>query len=63
MTQIRDGVLIIESTPDDQCELCGKIEELRPYGPNNENVCFDCGMKDEEAAKRKFTELLLGKPN
>lgn len=36
------------------CELCGKTEELRPYGPKGEKVCFDCAMKDEEAARRAF---------
>lgn len=43
---------------DAPCELCGKVAELRPYGPNDENVCFECGMKDEEAAKRKFFQQL-----
>ncbi len=36
------------------CELCGEHAETRPYGPNGEEVCFDCGMKNEEAAKRGF---------
>jgi hypothetical protein len=45
---------------DGACAFCGKVEELRPYGPNNENICFDCMMKDEETAKRKFKELLEG---
>lgn len=51
---------IIEATPPAKCELCGKIAELRPYGPNGENVCFQCGMKDEKAAERKFRKLVLG---
>jgi len=42
------------------CDLCGKVEELRPYGPNGESVCFDCAMKDEEAAKRQLAKLLSG---
>ena len=33
-----------------KCEICGKKDELRPYGKNGENVCFDCGMKDEKSA-------------
>jgi hypothetical protein len=45
---------------DGKCEMCGAEDELRPYGPNNENLCFDCAMKDEEAAKRKFKEMLTG---
>ena len=43
-----------------QCDMCGKIAELRPYGPNRECVCFDCGMKDEKAAKRQFNKYVLG---
>jgi hypothetical protein len=40
------------------CELCGKKAELRPYGPNGESICFDCGMKDEKITKKKFFGLL-----
>ncbi len=43
-----------------QCDLCGKLAELRPYGPNGECVCFACGMLDEEAAMQKMDEHLLG---
>jgi hypothetical protein len=45
-----------------KCEMCGKIAELRPYGPNNEAICFECGNKDPEATartQRKFLELLV----
>lgn len=45
---------------DDKCEMCGTVDELRPYGPNNQNVCFDCAMKDEEGAKKRFLEMLDG---
>jgi hypothetical protein len=51
---------IIEYTPPAKCELCGKVDELRPYGPNGENICFDCGMKDEETTKRRFAQHVLG---
>ena len=39
-----------------QCDLCGKIAELRPFGPKGECVCFECGMLNEEAARKKFNE-------
>jgi hypothetical protein len=45
---------------DGTCQMCGSLDELRPYGPNNENICFDCAMKDEETTKRKFREMLDG---
>ena len=61
MTRKVGNIVIIEAEDDDVCELCGKVAELRPYGPNGERICFDCGMKDEATTKRKFGELLDGK--
>jgi hypothetical protein len=40
------------------CQLCGKTEELRPYGPNDEWICFDCGQLDHETTKKKFEATL-----
>jgi hypothetical protein len=45
---------------DGKCAFCGREEELRPYGPDNENICFDCAMKDEATTARKFAEMLEG---
>jgi len=42
------------------CELCGKLAECRPYGPHDEQICFDCGMKNEEITKRKFLKKVCG---
>ena len=42
------------------CQLCGKQEELRPYGKNGEWICFDCGMKDEIDTSRQFSKVLDG---
>lgn len=52
------GFIAVE--PDAKCELCGKVAELRPYGPKGERVCFECGMKDEKAAKRQMDRYILG---
>jgi hypothetical protein len=51
---------IIQEEKPQQCDLCGKIEELRPYGPKGEMVCFDCGMKDKEAARKPFGIHVFG---
>lgn len=53
-------VVIIEATPPAKCELCGKEDELRPYGPNGENICFDCGMKDEKTTAKMCDKILFG---
>lgn len=50
----------IEATEPGTCDLCGEIAELRPYGPNGENICFQCGMKDEESTRRAFEKVLDG---
>ena len=60
MTTAKNGVVILEREQPQQCDLCGKIAELRPYGPNGEMVCFPCGMKDEAAARRQFSKLFDG---
>ena len=51
---------VIAAEEPDVCELCGEFSETRPYGPNGERACFKCGMKDEAAAKRQFSKLVLG---
>ncbi len=43
-----------------QCDLCGKVAELRPYGPNGECICFACGQKDKAATERRMGEHLFG---
>lgn len=50
----------IAQQPDEVCEMCGKVDECRPYGPNNENICFDCGMKDEETTRKKMDAYIFG---
>jgi hypothetical protein len=57
MTKRKGGIVFIEEEPDGKCELCGKIDELRPYGPGGKRVCFDCAMKDEPEAARQFRKL------
>ena len=46
--------VIIEAEPPALCMDCGKEAETRPYGPGGIEVCFDCGMKDEAEAERRF---------
>jgi hypothetical protein len=54
---------VIAQEPDQMCELCGKIDECRPYGPNDEQVCFDCAMRTPEAkaiAEKKMSAYIFG---
>jgi len=57
MTEIIGDTIIYAPEPEQQCDMCGKIAELRPYGRNGECICFDCGMKNEEDAKVQFSKI------
>lgn len=46
------GKGFIAPEPERTCELCGKVDECRPYGPLGEQVCFECASKDEAAMSR-----------
>lgn len=52
--------VIFEVEPDSECEFCHAVAELRPYGPNRERICYECGMKDEEATRTVFLRDILG---
>ena len=52
MTRRVGNTIYFEETPPGVCEMCDEVEELRPYGPNGENICFECGMKDEETTRK-----------
>jgi uncharacterized paraquat-inducible protein A len=60
MTREVDGGLVIEPEKPQQCDLCGAIAELRPYGPNGEAICFDCGMKNRETTDRAYRARIAG---
>lgn len=60
-TRIGNTVILAPEAPQ-KCELCGKVEETRPYGPKGEEICFDCGMKDEPTTKKMMDAVLFGKP-
>ena len=64
MSKRINGVIIIAAEEHDTCELCGTVAELRPYGPNGERICYECGMKDEETANLMMRIKLFGiRPN
>lgn len=54
------GLGFIAQEEDGTCELCGKADELRPYGPNYERICFECGMKNEELTQARMKEYIFG---
>lgn len=63
MTKRVGSVFIIAAEQPQQCDFCGKVRELRPYGPNGEKICFECAMKDPDTTRRKFLDRLEGRTN
>lgn len=60
MSRNVNGIPVIEAEPDFLCALCGKIAETRPYGPNGEEICFECGQKDIPTTERMMGIKLFG---
>jgi hypothetical protein len=54
------GNVWIIPEPDGRCELCGAIDETRPYGPGGKQICFDCGQTMPETVKREMGIRLFG---
>ena len=54
------GPGVIANEPPQVCELCNVIAECRPYGPNGEQICFDCGQKDIETTEKRMGQYLFG---
>jgi hypothetical protein len=57
---INGMIIVIEEEPKDTCTMCGKMDELRPYGPNFSRVCYDCAMKDEVGTEIRMGQMLFG---
>lgn len=53
---------VIEEEPPQTCELCGVVEETRPYGPFGEQICFACGQADPITTEYQMRIHILGKP-
>lgn len=57
------NIAVIAPEPAGICELCGKTDELRPYGPRGERICLSCAMKDDKTkaiAERQMKRALFG---
>lgn len=54
------GAGFISIEDPEVCQMCGIIDECRPYGPNSEEICFECAMKDEETTLKKMASYVLG---
>lgn len=53
---------VIAQQPPECCEMCGKIDECRPYGTNGENICFECATTkcDMEQVEKRMAQHIFG---
>jgi hypothetical protein len=56
--EIDPRILLLEPEPPQQCDYCGKVAELRPYGRNGAAICFECGMADRKTTEKMFSQRL-----
>lgn len=62
MTRRVDNLVIIEQELPQQCDQCGRIEEVRPYGPNGQVICWDCGQQDPTGTEQRMIRALYSTP-
>jgi hypothetical protein len=60
MTVRIGNVVIIVGESDRACAMCGEWTECRPAGPNQEQVCHACAIKDPAAMERYGQRLFNG---
>lgn len=53
------NVTIIEAEDDKKCQICGAISECRPYGPEGQQICYDCAMKDPIGTEIRMAKALF----
>lgn len=53
---------VVELCPErpQQCDLCGNVAELRPYGPGGACICIACGRKDFTGTCARMGVKLFG---
>ena len=54
------NIVVICEEPKNICEMCSEFAETRPYGPNGEYICFDCGQKNIETTQKMMNKVLFG---
>lgn len=57
MTYRTGNTVVIQKELPKKCELCGKLDECRPAGPKQEQVCSTCAKKHPEALRAYMNTL------
>lgn len=59
MTKRIGRAVITEPERPQQCDMCGKIAELRPYGPDGKCICFECGQIDPVGSVQRYMKIMF----
>ena len=60
MSERMGDTFVIEPEPEGECDDCGTVAELRPYGRGGSRICFPCAMKDPSEASRQYLARIEG---
>lgn len=52
--------IVIEEELPQRCEICGIIDECRPYGLNREEICNECALQDPSLTEIRTKEFYAG---
>lgn len=52
--------VVLAAEKPQQCDLCGAVAELRPYGPGGACICHSCAMKDRRGTRIRMGQRLFG---
>ena len=59
------GKGVIAAEKPQQCDECGKVDELRPYGPGGRVICNPCMVAHpewENEARARMAQHIFGEP-
>lgn len=51
---MKQNFIVTEVNEPAKCFFCQKVKELRPYGPQGQSICFDCGMHNLATTEKQF---------
>jgi len=57
MSRIEGNTYYAEPEQPQQCDECGEIEELRPYGNNGACICIECSHIDQEQTNKNIAKF------
>lgn len=60
MSKKINDIFYVSPQKEGVCDYCEKVAELRPYGKNGANICYECGMEDAETTQENLNKVAIG---